>query len=71
MRTNKQIINSALSEINHAYQITDRGYLTHDLRIRVETITNILYSLGYDDEVVIIREYVQEKIYKRDVRHNI
>ena len=71
MRTNKQIINSALSEINHAYQITDHGYLFHDLRIRIETITNILYSLGYDDEVVIIREYVQEKIYKRGVRHNI
>lgn len=64
MRTNKQIINSALSEINHAYQITDHGYFASNLRIRIETITNILYSLGYDEEVVIIREYVREKLYK-------
>ena len=64
MRTNKQIINSALSEINHAYQITDHGHFTRDLRIRVETITNILYSLGYDDEVITIKEYMKEKLYK-------
>ena len=64
MRTNKQIINSALSEINHAYQITDHGYFARDLRIRVETITNILYSLGYDDEVITIKEYMKEKLYK-------
>lgn len=66
MRTNNQIINSALSEINHAYQITDHGYLAHDLRIRVETITNILYSLGYDNEVITIREYMRKKLYKED-----
>ena len=64
MKTNYSILNAALSEINHSYQRLKANLNYRIFRVRLDAITIVLYALGYCEEVIIIRKYVNDNLNK-------
>lgn len=64
MKSNNTILNAALSEINNSYQRLKDNLNFRIFRERLDAVTNVLYALGYCEEVIMIRKYVKDKLNK-------